>query len=66
MRTLETMETTMQSPTEIDPSAIPAAELRNLATTLLEAASRFFENPGNERRFQEWLRRREESKKQTA
>lgn len=61
------LETTMQSPpTEIDPSAIPAAEIRNLATTLLEAAGRFFENPGNERRFQEWLRRREESRQQTA
>ena len=59
------LETMMQSPTEIDPSAIPAADLRNLATTLLEAASRFFEDPGNESRFQEWLRR-EESQRQTA
>ena len=54
----------MQDPKEIDLSLIPPADIQNLAATFLDAVKSFYEDPGNEAKFQEWLRRREESQKQ--
>ena len=55
---------TMQDPKEIDLSLISSAEIQNLAATFLDAVKSFYEDPGNEAKFQEWLRRREEQRKQ--
>ena len=52
------MQGLMQDPREIDLSLIPPADLELLAATFLQAARRFYENPENEMRFQEWLHQR--------
>jgi len=54
----------MQDPKGIDLSLIPPAEIQNLAATFLDAVKSFYEDPGNEAKFQAWLRRREEQRKQ--
>ena len=54
----------MQDPKEIDISLILPADIQNLAATFLEAVKTFYEDPGNEAKFQEWLRRKEERQKQ--
>lgn len=58
------MQGLMQDPKEIDLSLIPPAEIQNLAATFLDAVKSFYEDSGNEAKFQEWLRRREEQMKQ--
>lgn len=40
---------------KIDLNKVPAAEMRVLCETLLEAAKRFYENPENRRKYEEWL-----------
>ena len=42
-------------PVKIDLNKVPAAEMRALCETLLEAAKRFYENPENRRKYEEWL-----------
>ena len=54
----------MQDPKGIDLSLIPPADIQNLAATFLDAVNRFYEDPGNEAKFQEWLRQREGQRKQ--
>lgn len=58
------MQGMMQDPKGIDLSLIPPAEIQNLAATFLDAVKSFYEDPGNEAKFQAWLRRREEQGKQ--
>ena len=58
------MQGMMQDPKGIDLSLIPPAEIQNLTATFLDAVKSFYEDPGNEAKFQEWLRRREEQRKQ--
>ena len=52
------MDVVMQDTREMDLSLIPPADIRNLAQTFLDAVTRFYADPVNEARFQEWLRRR--------
>ena len=40
----------------LDYSLVPAVDRRNLAATFLEAVKRFYADPENERKFQEWKR----------
>lgn len=47
---------------KICPSLIPAVELRVLCDTILDSAKRYFENPDNQRQFEEWKRKKEEQK----
>jgi len=42
------------TPVRIDTSQIPAVEVRLLCSTVLEAVMRFYEDPDNLRRFEEW------------
>ena len=58
------MQGMMQDPKGIDLSLIPPADIQNLAATFLDAVKSFYEDPGNEAKFQAWLRRREEQGKQ--
>ena len=58
------MQGMMQDPKGIDLSLIPPAEIQNLAATFLDAVKSFYEDPGNEAKFQAWSRRREEQRKQ--
>ena len=46
-------------PIHIDTSQIPAIEMQLLSATILEAAQRFYEDPENVRRFEEWRAARE-------
>lgn len=46
-------------PIHIDTSQIPAIEMQLLSATILEAAQRFYEDPENVRRFEEWRTARE-------
>lgn len=43
----------------IDVSKIPAADVRVLSSTVLEAVKRFYDDPINQRRFEEWQKERE-------
>ena len=45
---------------KICPSQIPAVELRVLCQTLLESVEAFYQDPENQRRFEEWKREKEE------
>lgn len=47
------------SPVRFDISQIPAIEIQLLSATILEAAQRFYEDPENVRRFEEWRTARE-------
>ena len=38
----------------LDYSLVPAVDRRNIAATFLEAVKRFYADPENERKFQEW------------
>lgn len=42
----------------IDTSQIPAVEVQILSATFLDAVQRFYENPDNIRRFEEWRNKR--------
>lgn len=42
----------------IDTKKIPAADVRVLSSTLLDAAKRFYENPENRRQYEKWLAER--------
>lgn len=42
----------------IDTSQIPAVEVQILSATVLKSAQAFYENPENQRRFEEWLKQR--------
>lgn len=44
---------------EIDVSRIPVIEVKNLCRTLLNAAERFYGDPENRRRFEEWQKSKE-------
>lgn len=42
------------TPIHIDVSQIPKIEMDVLCATILEAAQKFYEDPENRRRFEEW------------
>lgn len=42
-------------PIRIDTSQIPAVEVQILSSTVLKSVEAFYENPENQRRFEEWL-----------
>lgn len=42
------------TPIHIDISQIPKIEMDLLCATILEAAQKFYEDPENRRRFEEW------------
>ena len=46
------------TPVRIDTSQIPAVEVQILSATFLDAVQRFYENPDNIRRFEEWRNKR--------
>ena len=46
------------TPVRIDTSQIPAVEVQILSATFLDAVQRFYENPDNIRRFEEWHNKR--------
>lgn len=48
------------SPVRIDCAQIPRIEVKILSHTLFDAVERFYENPENRRRFEEWQRERME------
>ncbi len=43
----------------ICPSKISAVELRALCATVLDAVEAYFQNPENQRQFEEWKMKRE-------
>lgn len=45
-------------PVHIDVSQIPKVELNILCATFLDAVQRFYEDPENRRRFEEWRSKR--------
>ena len=45
-------------PIRIDTSQIPAVEVQILSATVLKSVQAFYENPENQRRFEEWLKQR--------
>lgn len=47
-----------EKPVHIDVSQIPKVELDILCATFLEAVQRFYEDPENRRRFEEWRSKR--------
>lgn len=40
----------------IDPTKIPTVDRNNLCAAILPAVNRFYENPENRKRFEEWKR----------
>lgn len=46
----------------IDTTLIPAVEVQVLCATVLDAVNRFYEDPENQKRFQEWQQRRNADK----
>lgn len=42
------------APVKIDIKAIPAADMRVLCSTILDAVMRFYESPENRRQFEIW------------
>ena len=46
------------TPVRIDTSQISAVEVQILSATFLDAVQRFYENPDNIRRFEEWRNKR--------
>ena len=53
------MDAIMQDPMQIDPFIIPSPDIQNLALTFLTAVKNYYEDPENERRFQEWLQKKD-------
>ena len=47
--------------TKIDPSKIPAADLRVLCATVIDGVRRFYADPENQRQYYEWLKDREKN-----
>lgn len=45
----------------IDTKKIPAADMRVLCATLIDAAKRFYENPDNRRQYEKWLAERKKN-----
>ena len=45
----------------INPKLIPNIEKKLLCSTFLDAVIRYYKDPENERRFQEWKKKRESS-----
>ncbi len=43
----------------IDTKKIPAAEVRVLCSTLLDAVKRFYDDPENRRQYEAWLKEKE-------
>lgn len=50
----------MLEPVKIDLNKVPPAEMRVLCETLLEAVKRFYDDPENRRKYEEWLAKRKE------
>lgn len=48
---------------QIDTSLIPKADVRNLASTFLEAVKRFYKDPENLTGFDEWKAAREQEER---
>lgn len=42
----------------IDPTKIPKVEQNNLCSAILPAVNRFFENPENQKKFNDWKSRK--------
>lgn len=49
---------------KINPELIPKIEMHLLCKSLLEAAQRFYADPGNLKAFEEWQKDRNSSKRQ--
>jgi len=49
----------MEKKNKIDVSLIPERDWKNLAITFLGAVERFYENPENIKRFEEWKKEQE-------
>ena len=47
---------------KICPSKIPASELRVLGSTVYEAMKRFYADPENQRKFEEWKKKEDEKR----
>jgi hypothetical protein len=45
----------------IDTSKISAVDVRMLGSTTLDAVRRFYDDPENQRQFDEWLKNREKN-----
>ena len=52
------MEAMIQDPMKIDVSIIPSSDIQNLAFTFLAAVKNYYEDPENEKRFQDWLQKK--------
>ena len=48
---------------KICPTKIPAAELRVLCATVLDAVKDYYSDPENQRRFEQWKHEKEEKEK---
>jgi hypothetical protein len=46
---------------QIDISQIPTADTRNLSQTFLTAVRRFYDNPENLKKFEDWKKRKEQN-----
>lgn len=51
------------SQVKIDCAQIPRIEVNNLCRTLLAAIERFYDDPANQKRFEDWQRKRREEGK---
>lgn len=47
---------------EIDVNQIPPYQIRLLCKTILEACQKFYSNPENIKKYEEWKRSKEENK----
>lgn len=45
---------------KICPTLIPAVDMRVLCATVLDSAQKFYADPENQRRFEQWKREKEE------
>lgn len=45
---------------KVDPAKIPSVDVYLLCSTFLQAAKRFYEDPENVRKYEEWLKTQEE------
>jgi hypothetical protein len=48
---------------KICPNLIPAVDARVLCATVLDSVEKFYQNPENQRRFEQWKREKEEKTK---
>ena len=48
---------------KICPNSIPAVDARVLCATVLDSVEKFYQNPENQRRFEQWKREKEEKTK---